>query len=249
MHSSNSRLPSSSTPQFSDTQKATRFFYPFRFHAQSTNFLNIKNPPFFKSLNSVSKPLINNPSLVSCSAVPEALPLGRLSVSDKVKFVASEFKNLVQPIDRVKRLLHYAALLGKFESPALIEENRVKGCTAQVWLEVKMDNDGLMRFKVDSDSEITKGFCSCLIWILDGGEPEEILSVKIDDLFDMNVGMPSRGNSRVNTWHNVLISMQKRTKDLILERDRIRSLDTGFSSLFDRSNCMTVNGRCTEAQV
>lgn len=81
-----------------------------------------------------------------------------------------------------------------------------------------MDGNGVMRFRVDSDSEITKGFCSCLIWILDGAEAEEVLRVKTDDLIEMNVGLPSRGGSRVNTWHNVLISMQRRTKCLVDER-------------------------------
>lgn len=78
-----------------------------------------------------------------------------------------------------------------------------------------MDGNGVMRFRVDSDSEITKGFCSCLIWLLDGAQAHEVLSVETDDLIEMNVGLPSRGNSRVNTWHNVLISMQRRTKTLV----------------------------------
>lgn len=79
-----------------------------------------------------------------------------------------------------------------------------------------MDLEGSMRFKVDSDSEITKGFCSCLIWLLDGAAPEEVVAVKAEDLAEMNVGiLPA--NSRVNTWNTVLISMQKRTKALVAE--------------------------------
>lgn len=82
-----------------------------------------------------------------------------------------------------------------------------------------MDSTGSMRFRVDSDSEITKGFCFCLIWLLDGAAAGEVLGLNIDDLGEMNVGvMPSRVSSRVNTWHNVLIEMKKRTKALILER-------------------------------
>ncbi|GAA0150418.1 hypothetical protein LIER_09366 [Lithospermum erythrorhizon] len=258
MHTSNLRIPSSNPPGFLENFKGSCFLYPFGFHAPSSRKLNPEKPLFFPSLkciqssgnnNSVLRHLKKEPCLFSCSEVQEGAPLQALCVSDKVKCLASEFKNLIEPIDRVKRLLHYATLLPPFKKPRNLQENRVKGCTAQVWLEVEMDIDGLIRFKVDSDSEITKGFCSCLIWILDGGEPEEILSVKIDDLFDMNVGMPSRGNSRVNTWQNVLISMQTRTNDVIKERDQIRSPDTSFSSLFVRSNCITVNGRCKEAQV
>lgn len=151
-----------------------------------------------------------------------------------------EFKSLPEPLDRVKRLLHYATLLLPLEESSRIQENRVTGCTAQVWLEVKMDQNGLMRYRVDSDSEIAKGFCSCLIWLLDGAEPDEVLCVNTEDLVEMNVGLPSR-KSRVNAWHNVLISMQKRTKDLAKERGRKdQCMDVAFSSL------VIVNGNCKE---
>lgn len=74
-----------------------------------------------------------------------------------------------------------------------------------------------MSFHADSDSEITKGFCYCLIWLLDGADGREVVEFRIDDLEEMNVGiLPVRASSRVNTWHNVLISMQNRTRDLML---------------------------------
>ncbi|RAL42929.1 hypothetical protein DM860_009711 [Cuscuta australis] len=96
------------------------------------------------------------------------------------------------------------------------------GCTTQVWLEARMDGEGRMRFKVDSDSEITKGFSSCLIWLLDGAAPPEVLGVAAEDLAAVNVaGFPSKVRSRVNTWHNVLIGMQKKTMDCVGEREKL----------------------------
>ncbi|KAF5789187.1 putative Fe-S metabolism associated domain, SufE [Helianthus annuus] len=76
------------------------------------------------------------------------------------------------------------------------------GCTAQVWLDVRMDSDGTMRFLADSDSEITKAFCSCLISVLDGAKSEEVLGMKTEDLGDLNVvGLHgTKVDSRVNTW-------------------------------------------------
>ncbi|KAL1539302.1 SufE-like protein 2, chloroplastic [Salvia divinorum] len=142
------------------------------------------------------------------------------SVSEKLQRLGFEFRSLPVPIDRVRRLLQYAEILPPFDESWRIQENRVKGCTTQVWLEAAMDGNGAMRFRIDSDSEITKGFCSCLIWVLDGAAAEEVLSVKADDLVAMNVGLPSRGNSRVNAWNNVLMSMQRRTEVLVEERRR-----------------------------
>lgn len=140
-------------------------------------------------------------------------------VANKLKRLVGEFKSLKEPIDRLKRLLHYATLLAPMDDSARVDGNRVAGCTTEVWLEVKMDDNGRMRFKADSDSEITKGFCSCLIWLLDGAEAAEVMAVEVEDLEAVNLGFEMKVRSRVNTWQNVLISMQKRTSDLILEKN------------------------------
>ncbi|KAF2307059.1 hypothetical protein GH714_024602 [Hevea brasiliensis] len=141
--------------------------------------------------------------------------------ADRIQRLVSEFASLDEPIDRVKRLLDYAARLPPFNESARSLGNRVIGCTTQVWLEVRMDENGRMRFRADSDSEITKGFISCLIWSLDGAEPGEVVAVKSEDLAAMNVGLYGKAQSRVNTWHNVLISMQNRTKALAAKRKEL----------------------------
>ncbi|OWM76129.1 sufE-like protein 2, chloroplastic [Punica granatum] len=161
----------------------------------------------------------------SVCLTPESptIPCG-ISASERLARLVSEFQSLPEPIDRVKRLLHYAAILPEFEESARVESNRVTGCTTQVWLDVGIHDSsssccrGRMRFRADSDSEITKGFCSCLIWVLDGAGPEEVLAVQAEDLGPMNMGVVA--HSRVNTWHNVLVGMQRRTKGLLLTEGR-----------------------------
>lgn len=138
----------------------------------------------------------------------------------KLQLLVSEFRSLTQPIDRVKRLLDYAAVLPALDNSARVQANKVAGCATQVWLEVVMDERGRMRFTADSDSEITKGFCSCLIMVLDGAEPEEVLAFKAEDLTEMNVGInPGKVASRVNTWQNVLVGMKNRTNCLVAQRE------------------------------
>ncbi|XWS34705.1 hypothetical protein CRYUN_Cryun21dG0060700 [Craigia yunnanensis] len=157
----------------------------------------------------------------SCSTTIET-PLEtryKQGVSDKVQLLVSEFKSLTEPIDRVKRLLHYAAMLAPFDESARVPENRVKGCTTQVWLDSRIDKNGKVRFRADSDSEITKGFCSCLIWMMDDADPEEVVGVRAEDLVVLNVGVHGKAQSRVNTWQNVLISMRDRTEALMVEKE------------------------------
>ncbi|KAK9926785.1 hypothetical protein M0R45_023998 [Rubus argutus] len=121
------------------------------------------------------------------------------------------------------------------------------GCTAQVWLEATMDKDGRMRFSADSDSEITRGFCSCLVSVLDGATPEEVLAVKTDDLAALNVGLPGAQRSRVNTWHNVLVSMHKKTKALVAERQGKPPFEP-FPSLVITADGIHAKGSYAEAQ-
>ncbi|KAH7570376.1 hypothetical protein ACOSP7_018472 [Xanthoceras sorbifolium] len=157
-------------------------------------------------------------SLTSCRRTPEMAP----TTKHRLQLLASEFRSLTEPIDRVKRLLDYAAVLPALDESARVQTNKVTGCTTQVWLEVVMDERGRMRFRADSDSEITKGFCSCLILALDGAEPEEVMGVKAEDLTEMNVGVHGKAVSRVNTWQNVLVGMQKRTHYLVTEREEAK---------------------------
>jgi sulfur transfer protein SufE len=138
------------------------------------------------------------------------------SVTEKLNNLASEFASLTEPIDRVKRLLHYASLLPPLDRSDRVPKNRVSGCSTEVWVVAHIDKGRKMRFKADSDSEISKGFCWCLVWMFDGAEPEEVLTVERDDLVGMNVGLNNvKARSRINTWHNVFFAMQKATQDLI----------------------------------
>lgn len=122
------------------------------------------------------------------------------------------------------------------------------GCTAQVWLDARMDGEGRMRFLADSDSEITKGFCSCLISVLDGAAPEVVLALRTDDLGDLSVvGVHGRVESRVNTWHNVLISMQKRTKAMVAQKEG-KSPGEPFPSLVVTADGIQAKGSYAEAQ-
>lgn len=105
-----------------------------------------------------------------------------------------------------------------------------------------------MRFWADSDSEITKGFCACLVSVLDGAAPEEVLGLKTEDLAALNVGLPGGARSRVNTWHNVLVSMQKRTRSLVSEKEGKAPFEP-FPSLVITAEGVQPKGSYAEAQV
>lgn len=230
----------------------------FSFNKPSIRCLDILNSdpnsqPLFKSTSEVPSGKI--PSL-SCSAVTSFTshqPNISSNTRTKLQLLISEFQALKEPVDRVKRLLNYASYCPSMEGSLKTAANRVPGCTAQVWLYVMMDDDQRMRFLADSDSEITKGYCSCLISVLDGATPEEVLELKTEDLGTLSiVGLNGIGGlsstaSRANTWHNVLVSMQKRTKALVAEREG-RPRGEPFPSLIVNADGIEAKGSYAQAQ-
>ncbi|KAK9066440.1 hypothetical protein SSX86_013762 [Deinandra increscens subsp. villosa] len=218
----------------------------------SFSFFKTNNSDLISSSSSTIRVPGNLRTTLLCSAVaitPAVTSDHHLSALSKLQSLASEFRSVSEPIERVKRLLHYANLLPQFDESLKVVSNRVMGCTAQVWLDVRMEADGTMRFLAESDSEITKGFCSCLISVLDGATPEEVLGLKTEDMADLNVsGLHGvKVDSRVNTWHNVLISMQKRTKALVAEREG-RSFGEPFPSMVITAEGVVAKGSFAQAQ-
>lgn len=190
-----------------------------------------------------------NPAPRPCSAVAYDRAAAPTPAGHRLGLLVDEFRSLPESLDRVKRLLACASSLPAFPESDRVPANRVMGCTAQVWLSVAMDGLGRMRFAADSDSEITKGFCACLISVLDGALPEEVLGMTPEDFGDLNVvGLSVRAASRVNTWHNVLISMQKRTKALIA-KEQGRPPVEPFPSLIIGADGIEAKGSYAEAQV
>lgn len=157
----------------------------------------------------------NNTNTALCATTKPYL--SKSSVVDKLHNFASEFTSLSEPIERVKRLLHYASLLPPLRDGERVAANRVAGCATEVWVVAEIDERRRMRFRADSDSEISKGFCSCLVFMLDGAKPEEVLALHNHHLADINVGfgISLKAHSRINTWHNVLFTMQNAAKDFI----------------------------------
>ncbi|MBA0821239.1 hypothetical protein Goarm_018108, partial [Gossypium armourianum] len=219
----------------------------FNFHGIPRNHQN----SFFKSLKCIQSPppgsLPSNPTSFSCSAVTLSPTQTSYLPPRKLSTLVAEFQSLLEPLDRVKRLLHYASLLPPLPASSRTDSNRVMGCTARVWLDAQMDSEGNIRFWADSDSEITKGFCACLVSVLDGAGPEEVLQLKTEDLAALNVGLPGGERSRVNTWHNVLISMQKRTRALVAQKERKTPFEP-FPSLVITAEGIQPKGTYAEAQ-
>ena len=86
------------------------------------------------------------------------------------------------------------------------EENIIKGCQSQVWLDAKM-SDGLLHFDADSEAVIVKGLVSMLLKVLSDQTPEAVAKAEL--YFIERIGLSSH---LAQTRSNGLASMVKQMK-------------------------------------
>ncbi|HEY5645289.1 MAG TPA: SufE family protein [Pseudomonadales bacterium] len=79
------------------------------------------------------------------------------------------------------------------------EENLVRGCQSQVWLDAAFDaQSGTFTLGIDSDAHIVRGLIAIVLAAYQGRTPNEILAFDIEGLFDelalLKHLSPTRGN-------------------------------------------------------
>lgn len=87
------------------------------------------------------------------------------------------------------------------------EDNIIKGCQSQVWLNAHKEGDNLI-FEADSEAVIVKGLVSMLIRVLSGHSPKEIAESEL--YFIDQIGMSQH---LAQTRSNGLVSMVKQMKN------------------------------------
>ncbi len=92
----------------------------------------------------------------------------------------AELKDEFEVLDGWEDRIQYVIDLGKGLAPLSDQErndaNKVRGCASQVWLVVEPEDDGLLRFRGDSDAHIVKGLIAVVLRLYSGQTPAEILA-------------------------------------------------------------------------
>lgn len=95
------------------------------------------------------------------------------------------FELLDQWDERYRVLIDLGRNLPAFPEEARTEDNRVEGCTSNVWLihETTDDTPVRHRFRADSDAFIVKGLIAIVLMAYSGRTQEEIRNTDIRDIF------------------------------------------------------------------
>ena len=76
--------------------------------------------------------------------------------------------------DRYRYVIDLGKALDPLPETARTEENKVRGCASQVWVETIPDG-AVLRFRGDSDAHIVKGLVALILALYSGKTPQAIL--------------------------------------------------------------------------
>lgn len=112
--------------------------------------------------------------------------------------------------------------LGRTLTPLPIEdkvpENLVRGCQSTMYLKSTLEN-GVVRFKADSDALISAGLAVILLRVYDGETPETILKCPPSYLEDLGISARLTP-SRANGLYSIHLRMKQDALKLLMARDR-----------------------------
>jgi len=160
--------------------------------------------------------------VVATHAHPRASTSGRILAAAtplpaSLEQIVSSFEAVPDPMARYKQLLFYATSLAPMDKQLKVEENRVKGCTSQVWVYPTLHDDKTITWQADSDSQLTKGLAALLVKGLSGCTAEQIISVQADD-FITKLGLgQSLTPSRSNGFLSMFKIMQAKSLEMMVE--------------------------------
>ena len=88
--------------------------------------------------------------------------------------------------DRYRYVIELGKALPPFPESARTDENKVRGCASQVWLDTRIEGDGVPRlsFVGDSDAHIVRGLIAILHATYSGRPVDEILTVDPETIFE-----------------------------------------------------------------
>ncbi len=120
--------------------------------------------------------------------------------------VIEEFGDFDDWMDRYQLLIDLGSEQEALPDTYKTEQNLIDGCQSRVWLQADYE-DGVVKFRAESDALIVKGIVALLVRVLSGHTPDEILHA--DLYFIDRIGLKEHLSP---TRSNGLVAMLKQMK-------------------------------------
>lgn len=85
--------------------------------------------------------------------------------------------------ERYRYLIEIGEGLPEMDVAARIDDNKVEGCTSQVWIDFDDSQENVIQFTADSDAMIVKGLIGILSITFNGKTYAEVQKIDIQEIF------------------------------------------------------------------
>lgn len=142
-----------------------------------------------------------------------------MTIEQQQEEIIAEFSEVDDWMDRYAMIIDMGNALPPIDDSLKTPDHLIEGCQSRVWLEGRLDENGLIEFTADSDAIIVKGIIALLIRVLNGHSPREIIDANLHFINDIGLGenlSPTRSNG--------LLAMLKQMKAYALAFDARSSM-------------------------
>ena len=110
-----------------------------------------------------------------------------MSINEKINSIIEDFEFFDTWEDRYAYLIELGRSLPSFPEAEKTDNNKVQGCTSQVWLSSIDDENNPLKIHlfIESDAHIVKGLAALLHKIFSGQNADNIISVDIKKFFEL----------------------------------------------------------------
>ena len=129
-----------------------------------------------------------------------------LKIEEIEQEILDEFSLYEDWMEKYEYIIDLGKDLPKISPQSKTNNNLIKGCQSQVWLQAVLTNNSI-NFTADSDAIITKGIIALLIRVLNNQPPQDIINAQLT--FIDKIGLKSHLSP---TRANGLLEMVKQMK-------------------------------------
>lgn len=134
------------------------------------------------------------------------------TVQDRARQIVDEFSLFSDWMGRYEYLIELGDDIQQIDDADKTEEHYIHGCQSDVWIKTDYDADeGVLRFRGDSNAKITRGLAALIIRVLDRQPPEAIVEAEFDFLDD--IGLREHLTSQRNNGLEAMVKQMKTRAD------------------------------------
>ncbi len=130
-----------------------------------------------------------------------------MSINEIQDEIIDEITSMDEWLDRYAYIIDLGNEMPEPPESLKTPDNKIEGCQSDVWIDARLDDDGLLWFQATSNSSIVKGIAALLVKVLSGHTPREV--VEADLYFIERTGLSSHLSP---TRSNGLLAMLKRLR-------------------------------------